>query len=148
MRTPLLALILTAASLTASPFRESKLDTGKGLQYGGGLSATGQLGATRNPGKQPVKIKPRVTATKIGQTPAAYLGKPLIVSARPTGIKRHQTGWTGKHAGLTVYLSDEAKNYYISSNKARVEAVFTGTVRKDNTGKPALYLSKGINYAK
>lgn len=146
MKAPLLLLAL-AATLHAAPFGAP------GIQSAGGLDGAKNLQEKRkvsgNPSKRTSRIRPKLTATRISQTPEAYVGKRnLIVSARPTAIRRHQSGWIGRHAGLTVYLTRSAKDYYDQARKAGVDTVFRGEVRKDSTGRAALYVSAGLNHSK
>jgi|GEM_PF-4219541 len=128
----ILYLLLTLP-LAAGPFQDMSLDSDSKL------GDTERVGGKK---ERTVHVKAKATIAKISQTPAAFVGKPRIPISpgKLYGFKRWKSGWQARHAGITVYLSKEAKTYYESSTKEGATPILTGDVREDDSGKPAVYL--------
>jgi len=133
---------MLSASVWGGPFKRMELPEMR-LESGGGLHDPGELGERRSFGPQrgrTVGGRAVLRAELLAQTPAAYLGRrPMRVSARPVGLRRHESGWQGRVGRLTVYLS-EAARWQLEGHAGRGQAVFRGEVRRDASGRAALYL--------
>jgi hypothetical protein len=91
----------------------------------------------------------QIQANDLAAAPAKFEGKTLRVGGRDlAGIKPDGERFTGHAADFPlfpVHLTPGAHAYLTKCRKAGIVPVFLGEVKQAANGKPALFLSRGLN---